>query len=86
VRCRCCSFCAAEPSTVIEGGLRRTAHERGRADAVKRAAGRFDLNFAIVEIRRAEDIAPAIEALKGLADALIVPSEPSTTPIEFRSS
>jgi ABC-type uncharacterized transport system substrate-binding protein len=57
-----------------------------QTDAVKRAAGRFDLNVAIVEIRRAEDIAPAIEALKGLADALIVPSEPSTTPIEFRSS
>jgi putative ABC transport system substrate-binding protein len=47
-----------------------------QTDAVKAAAGRFGLDVAIVEVRRAEDIAPAIEALKGRADALIVPSEP----------
>jgi putative ABC transport system substrate-binding protein len=47
-----------------------------QTDAVKVAAGRFGLNVAIVEVRRAEDIALAIEALKGRADALIVPSEP----------
>jgi ABC-type uncharacterized transport system substrate-binding protein len=47
-----------------------------QTDAVKAAAGRFGLDVAIAEIRRAEDIAPAIEALEGRADALIVPSEP----------
>ena len=47
-----------------------------QADAVKAAAGGFGLDVAIVEIRRAEDIAPAIEALEGRADALIIPSEP----------
>jgi putative tryptophan/tyrosine transport system substrate-binding protein len=30
----------------------------------------------MAEIRRAEDIVPAIEALQGRSDALIVPSEP----------
>jgi len=35
-----------------------------QTDAVKAAAGRFGLDVAIVEVRRAEDIAPAIEALK----------------------
>ena len=45
-------------------------------DAVKAAAGIFGLDVAIAEIRRAEDIAPAIEALEGRADALIVPSGP----------
>ena len=47
-----------------------------QTDAVKAAAGRFGLDFAIAEVRRGEDIAPAIEALEGRADALIVPSEP----------
>ena len=47
-----------------------------QTDAVKSAAGRFGLDVAIVEVRRAEDIAPAIEALKDRAEALIVPSEP----------
>src|SRR5262249_38512498 len=39
------------------------------------------------EIRRAEDIAPAIEALKGRTDALIVPSEPlyNTNRIQINS-
>ena len=35
-----------------------------QTDAVKAAAGRFGLDVAIVEVRRAEDIAPAIQALK----------------------
>ena len=58
-----------------------------QTDAVKAAAGRFDLNVAIVEVRRAEDIAPAIEALKGRADVLIVPSEPlyNTNRIQINS-
>jgi putative ABC transport system substrate-binding protein len=47
-----------------------------QTDAVKAAAGKFGFDVAIVEIRRAEEIAPAIEALKGRIDALIVPSEP----------
>ena len=47
-----------------------------QTDAVKSAAGRFGLDVAIAEVRRAEDIAPAIEALKDRAEALIVPSEP----------
>jgi ABC transporter substrate binding protein len=39
------------------------------------------------EVRRAEDIAPAIEALKDRADALIVPSEPlyNTNRIQINS-
>ena len=41
-----------------------------QAEAVKAAAGRFGLDVAIVEVRRAEDIAPALEGLKGRADAL----------------
>ena len=58
-----------------------------QTDAVKAAAGRFGLDFAIAEVRRAEDIAPAIEALKGRADALIVPSEPlyNTNRIQINS-
>ena len=47
-----------------------------QTDAVKSAASRFGLDVAIAEVRRAEDIAPAIEALKDRAEALIVPSEP----------
>ena len=47
-----------------------------QTEAVKSAAGRFGLDVAIAEVRRAEDIAPAIEALKDRAEALIVPSEP----------
>ena len=41
-----------------------------QTDAVKSAAGRFGLDVAIAEVRRAEDIAPAIEALKDRAEAL----------------
>jgi putative tryptophan/tyrosine transport system substrate-binding protein len=47
-----------------------------QTDAVKAEATKFGLDLAIIEIDDAEDIAPAIEALKGRADALIVPSEP----------
>jgi putative tryptophan/tyrosine transport system substrate-binding protein len=39
-------------------------------------AGTLGLEAVTVEIRRAEDIAPAFEALKGAADALYVCSEP----------
>jgi putative ABC transport system substrate-binding protein len=47
--------------------------EMREAQAVARTLG---LEVATVEIRRAEDIAPAFEALKGRADALYVCSEP----------
>ena len=43
---------------------------------VRVTAGRFGIEAATSEIRRAEDIAPAFEALKGRADALYVVSEP----------
>jgi len=58
-----------------------------QTDAVKAVAGRFGLDVVIVEIRRAEDIAPAIEALKGRTDALIIPSEPlyNTNRIQINS-
>src|SRR5215472_9738503 len=40
------------------------------------AARTLGLEVATLEIRRAEDIAPAFEALKGRANALYVVSEP----------
>jgi putative ABC transport system substrate-binding protein len=59
-----------------------------QTSAVQSAAGTFGLDVAIVEIRKAEDLAPAIEALRGHADALIVPSEPlyNTNRIQINSS
>src|SRR5215208_1576632 len=54
---------------------------------IKAAAGNFGLDLAIVEIRSAEDIAPAIEALAGRTDALIIPTEPlyNTNRIQINS-
>jgi putative ABC transport system substrate-binding protein len=43
---------------------------------VQAAARRLGLEGATLEIRRAEDLAPAIEALKGRADALYVVTDP----------
>jgi putative ABC transport system substrate-binding protein len=43
---------------------------------VETAAHTLGLDVAMLEIRRAEDIAPGIEALKGGADALYVVTEP----------
>jgi putative ABC transport system substrate-binding protein len=43
---------------------------------VQGAAGKFGLEAATLEIRRAEDVAPAFEALKGGADALYVVADP----------
>jgi ABC-type uncharacterized transport system substrate-binding protein len=43
---------------------------------VKAAAGRVGLEVAMLEIRRAEDIAPAFDALKGGANALYVVADP----------
>ena len=50
-----------------------TASEVGQVQEAARALG---LEIVRSEIRRAEDIAPAIEALKGRADALYVQSDP----------
>jgi putative ABC transport system substrate-binding protein len=47
--------------------------EMGEVQAAARTLG---LEVATFEIRRAEDIAPAIEALKGRADALYVAGDP----------
>jgi putative ABC transport system substrate-binding protein len=55
--------------------------ERGEAQA---AAGTLGLEFITLEIRRAEDIAPAFEALKGRADALYVCSDPLVTDNRIR--
>jgi putative ABC transport system substrate-binding protein len=41
-------------------------------DEIQAAAGRLGLDVATFEIRRAEDIAPAFEALKGRVEALYV--------------
>jgi putative ABC transport system substrate-binding protein len=56
-------------------------------NAIKAAALTFGLDVAIVEIRSAEDIAPAIEALTGRTDALIIPSDPvyNTNRIQINS-
>jgi len=43
---------------------------------VRTAAQKLGLQFVPVEIRRAEDIAPALDAVKGKADALYVVTEP----------
>jgi putative ABC transport system substrate-binding protein len=43
---------------------------------VQAAAGGFGLAAAVLGIRRAEDIAPAFEGLKGLTDALYVVADP----------
>jgi putative tryptophan/tyrosine transport system substrate-binding protein len=50
-----------------------TASEMGQ---VQEAARTLGLEIVKSEIRRAEDIAPAIEALKGRADALYIQSDP----------
>ena len=43
---------------------------------VQATGGRLGLEVSISEIRRAEDIAPAFEALKGRADALYISTDP----------
>jgi putative tryptophan/tyrosine transport system substrate-binding protein len=51
---------------------------------VQAAARRLGLEAAIGEIRRAEDIAPVFEALKGRTDALYVVGDPLTTGNQVR--
>jgi putative ABC transport system substrate-binding protein len=54
-------------------GSRGAAIDAGEAEA---AARTFNLETVASEIRRAEDIAPAFEALKGRVDALYVAGDP----------
>jgi putative ABC transport system substrate-binding protein len=54
-------------------GFPGTVVEIGEVQAAARTLG---LEVATVDIRRAEDITPAFEALKGRADALYVASDP----------
>jgi putative ABC transport system substrate-binding protein len=49
-----------------------------RMDEVQAAASTLGLEATILEIRRAEDVAPAFEALKNRADALYVVGAPLT--------
>ena len=55
--------------------------EMGEVQAAARTLG---LEVATFEIRRAEDIAPAFEALKGRADALYVCADPLVTTNRIR--
>ena len=57
--------------------------EMGEVQAAARTLG---LEVATLEIRRAEDIAPAFESLKGRADALYVCADPLVSPIGFAST
>jgi putative tryptophan/tyrosine transport system substrate-binding protein len=55
---------AASPNAALEVGEVRAANQK------------FDFEVAVLEIRRADDIAPAIEGLKSGADALYVQTDP----------
>jgi hypothetical protein len=57
---------------VANVGSPASALESGEVQAAARALG---LEVTTVEIRRAEDITPAFEAIEGRADALYVPTE-----------
>ena len=65
---------ADNPSDVLEMG------------EVQAAARTLGLEVVTFEIRRAEDIAPAFEALKGRADALYVVSDPLVNANGFAST
>jgi putative ABC transport system substrate-binding protein len=60
-------------AVMANAGSRIGVLERREAQAAARTLG---LEWAALEIRRGEDLAPAIEAQKGLADALYVVTEP----------
>jgi putative ABC transport system substrate-binding protein len=60
-------------SILVNVGNRAYQQEIGEIQA---AVSRFGLEATILEIRRAEDIAPAFEAVKNRTDALYVFSEP----------
>jgi putative ABC transport system substrate-binding protein len=61
---------------IANAGYPATVHEMQEVEAAARALG---LEAATFEIRRAEDISPAFDALKGRADALYVVSDPLTS-------
>jgi putative tryptophan/tyrosine transport system substrate-binding protein len=56
-------------AVMFDGGYRTSIEENGQVQAMARTLG---LEAAAHEIRRAEDIAPVFDALKGQADALYV--------------
>jgi putative tryptophan/tyrosine transport system substrate-binding protein len=56
-------------AVMFDGGYRASIAENGQVQAMARTLG---LEAAAHEIRRAEDIAPVFDALKGQADALYV--------------
>jgi putative tryptophan/tyrosine transport system substrate-binding protein len=60
-------------ATVANVGNPATALEVGEVQAAARVLG---LDVTTLEIRRAEDIAPAFDAIEGHADAVYVPTEP----------
>ena len=64
-------------------GYAGAVQEMGEAQA---AARMFGLEVVTLEIQRAEDIAPAFEALKGRAEALYVCAEPLVTANRVRIS
>jgi putative ABC transport system substrate-binding protein len=59
----------------------QTAREMGEVQATART---FGLKFVPLEIRRADDIAPSFETLKGSADALYVCPDPLVTTNRIR--
>jgi putative ABC transport system substrate-binding protein len=62
-------------------GNPQTALEMGEVQATAR---KLDLEFTLFEIRRAEDLAPGFEALKGRVDALYVCPDPLITTYRIR--
>jgi putative tryptophan/tyrosine transport system substrate-binding protein len=65
-------------ANVGDPGVMREAGE------IQTAVGTLDLEFSTLKIRRVEDIAPAIDALKGNVDALYVVGDPLTTGDQVR--
>ena len=68
-------------AVLINVGNAAAVRELGEVQAAARPLG---LEVITLEIRRAEDIAPAIEALKSRAEVLYVPSDPLFTPNRIR--
>jgi putative ABC transport system substrate-binding protein len=59
----------------IMGNVANTGFGKEQAE-LQAAAARFGVETTVLEVRRAEDIAPAFEAIKDRTDALYVFSEP----------
>ena len=68
-------------AVLINVGNAAAVRELGEVQAAARTLG---LEIITLEIRRAEDIAPAIEALKSRTEVLYVPSDPLFTPNRIR--